>query len=318
METSLFPGVAKTRSFRFIIFIGLALASLVADGLAAGTFNINVLPREFVQIVERSPGILNVIGLEYWKKILDVVSAVENEGMMGVSEEIYLPLGTQRSIMEKIRTAAGENYYLHSFLRRLVRELPDTKWGRFYRSVEEETGPNDIPREFEGEAEPVVTEDRSEVGFEAEISEAQRFEIPFGPGFLFILEPWPLGWRIMVKQENRDEDLSRLTPPFHFVPNPREVEGWHFRNADNTGPNAPGEKNVNAQGEGREFIFSPEVGLTINAPGTGRSSAVRMDEIPRRIDVGPEMQMGGGTVDFRILLHRIVIRRNGRVVDGPT
>jgi hypothetical protein len=313
------------RSFRFIIFIGFVLASLVADGIAAGAFNINVLPREFVQIVEQSPNILNVLGLEYWKKILDVSNAVQNEGLMGVSEEIYLPLGIQRLIIEKVRTAAGvpedvrfvlldaltqyyvytyyyehpdprqkaflgehkafldnlgvefewvepagENYYLHTFLRRLVRELPDTKWGRFYRAVKEETGLNDISREREGEAEPAVTEDRSEVGFEAEISEAQRFEKPFGPGFLFILEPSPLGWRIMVKQENRDEDLSRLTPPFHFVPNPREVEGWHFRNADNTRPNAPGEKNVNAPGEEREFIFSPEVGLTIDAPGTGR------------------------------------------------
>ena len=33
------------------------------------------------------------------------------------------------------------------------------------------------------------------------------------------------------------ENLSSLTPPFHFAPNPRQIEGWHFRNADNTGPN---------------------------------------------------------------------------------
>jgi hypothetical protein len=194
------------RSFRLIIFIGLVLVSPVADGIAAGAFNINVLPREFVQIVERSPNILNVVGLEYWEKILDVSNAVENEGLMGVSEKIYLPLGIQRLIIEKVRTAAGvpedvrfvlldaltqyyvytyyydhpdprekaflgehktflenlgvefewvepagENYYLHTFLRRLVREMPDTKWGRFYRAVEEETGLNDIPREGEGE-----------------------------------------------------------------------------------------------------------------------------------------------------------------------
>jgi hypothetical protein len=86
------------RSFRFIIFLGLVLASLVADGIAAGAFNIKVLPREFVQIVERSPGILNVIGLEYRKKILGMSSAVENEGLTGISEKIYLPLGTQRQV----------------------------------------------------------------------------------------------------------------------------------------------------------------------------------------------------------------------------
>ena len=87
-----------TRSFRFIIFIGLALASPVASGLAAGAFNSKVLPRELVQIIERSPGILNVIGLEYRKKILGMSSAVENEGLTGISEKIYLPLGTQRQV----------------------------------------------------------------------------------------------------------------------------------------------------------------------------------------------------------------------------
>jgi len=195
-------------------------------------------------------------------------------------------LGEHKTFLENLGVEfewvepAGENYYLHTFLRRLVREMPDTKWGRFYRAVEDETGLNDIPHEREGKAEPAVKEDRSEIDFEAEISETQRFEKPFGPGFLFILEPSSLGWRIMVKQENRDEDLSRLTPPFHFVPNPRDVEGWHFRNADNTGPNAPGEKNVNAPGEEREFIFSPEVGLTIDAPGTGRPpSAEEIDAV---------------------------------------
>ena len=52
--------------------------------------------------------------------------------------------------------------------------------------------------------------------------------------------------------------ISRgLTPPWHLVPNPRYVEGWHFRNASNTGPN---DGSVNAPQETREFIFSPEVG----------------------------------------------------------
>lgn len=108
------------------------------------------------------------------------------------------------------------------------------------------------------------------VVFEGEVRAGESFEKSFGGRFLFRLEPDALGWTITVREEGRDEDLSRLTPPFHFVPNPRDIEGWHFRNADNTGPNEAGEKNVNAPGKVREFVFSPEVGRTIQAPGTSR------------------------------------------------
>lgn len=41
------------------------------------------------------------------------------------------------------------------------------------------------------------------------------------------------------------------TPPFRGV-NARDIEGWHFRNADNTGPNRG---DVNAPREEREFLF---------------------------------------------------------------
>jgi len=99
-----------------------------------------------------------------------------------------------------------------------------------------------------------------------EVKIGETFEKAFGPGFYFRLEPDPYGWLITIGDERGSKDLSRLTPPFHFVPNPREIEGWHFRNADNSGPNEPGEKNVNAPGLIREFIFSPEVGRTINYP----------------------------------------------------
>lgn len=99
-----------------------------------------------------------------------------------------------------------------------------------------------------------------------EASAGNLFERPFGPGFSFRLEPRPFGWAIVIHDAAAADDLARLTPPFHFVPNPRDIEGWHFRNADNTGPNEPGEKNVNAPGAVREFIFSPDVGKTIAGP----------------------------------------------------
>jgi hypothetical protein len=107
---------------------------------------------------------------------------------------------------------------------------------------------------------------RSKVNFTGEVKSGSTFERAFGPGFLFRLEPSEPGWTIIIREKGRDEDLSRLTPPFHGVPNPRDIEGWHFRNSDNTGPNEPGEKNVNAPGDLREFIFSPDVGRSIDGP----------------------------------------------------
>lgn len=107
---------------------------------------------------------------------------------------------------------------------------------------------------------------RESVILSGEVASGEVFERPFGPVFRFRLEPLPTGWMIVVRDERDDEDISRLTPPFHFVPNPRDIEGWHFRNSSNTGPNGPGEENVNAPGRIRDFIFSPEVGRMIAGP----------------------------------------------------
>jgi len=106
--------------------------------------------------------------------------------------------------------------------------------------------------------------------FAGEAFAGKVFEQAFGPGFLFRLEPQPYGWTVVIRDQRGTEDISRLTPPFHFVPNPRDVEGWHSRNVDNSGPNEPGEKNVNAPGLLREFIFSPAVGQTIGSPNAQR------------------------------------------------
>jgi len=85
------------------------------------------------------------------------------------------------------------------------------------------------------------------------------------------LEPVEHGWTLQISKRDRPaEDLSRLTPPWHFVPNPREIEGWHFRNAENTGPN---DGSVNAPGAERDFIFSPDVGRGIEYAGSATTPA---------------------------------------------
>jgi hypothetical protein len=85
-------------------------------------------------------------------------------------------------------------------------------------------------------------------------------------GWLLRLEPHEHGWTLLLSTADRPaEDLSRLTPPWHSAVNPRDIEGWHFRNAGNTGPN---DGSVNAPGAHREFIFSPLVGREIEYRGS--------------------------------------------------
>jgi hypothetical protein len=60
---------------------------------------------------------------------------------------------------------------------------------------------------------------------------------PTKGGWILSLVPGREGWFQISVKGREQEDLSRLTPPWHFVPNPREIEGWHFRNDRNTGPN---------------------------------------------------------------------------------
>jgi hypothetical protein len=164
---------------------------------------------------------------------------------------------------------AGQNYYQHTFLKRLVREHRKSPWGKFYQEVYGRTGFREPPgegEEYSGEAGAGTDRTRSTTIFRGEIREGGAFDKYFGPGFHFCLEPRPLGWEIVIRYLSGKENIARLTPPFHFVPNPREIEGWHFRNKDNSGPNEPGEKNVNAPGEERGFIFSPEVGRNLQGP----------------------------------------------------
>ena len=94
-------------------------------------------------------------------------------------------------------------------------------------------------------------EGREAARLAGEISAGERFASPTGPGWTFALEPDDHGWTIRLLDRGGD-DLSRITPPFHFVPNPRELHGWHFRNRANTGPNIG---DVNAPQRLREFIF---------------------------------------------------------------
>ena len=158
--------------------------------------------------------------------------------------------------------------------------------------------------EFDGPDTLLLTGDRCEncpehtyvrgkaVMFEDSVRAGQPYRRALWDGLRFELRPLDLGWRIAILDSTRpDEDLASITPPYHFVPNPRDIEGWHFRNQANTGPN---KGDVNAPQEVREFIFSPEVGRSIRSPASG--SAEVTDE-----DVERARQRGRGVLEIENL-----------------
>jgi hypothetical protein len=113
--------------------------------------------------------------------------------------------------------------------------------------------------------------DPTTIRFSGAIKAGRRLEHPFGDRFVFALEPAQYGWCISVYEKGRKEDLAELTLPL-YGPNPRAIEGRHFRNEANTAP-------MNVPQENREFIFSPEVGRTINPPES--TNRITEDDIDR-------------------------------------
>ena len=120
--------------------------------------------------------------------------------------------------------------------------------------------------------------------FKDRIGAGGRFRFAFGPGFEFLLEPTAAGWEIMVREQGREENLARLTPPLHFAPNPREIEGWHLADAPSYCPRPYGAEA--GPDHPRRFIFSPEVGRRIDGPEARRSVTPEDFEAVRRFGRG--------------------------------
>ena len=77
-----------------------------------------------------------------------------------------------------------------------------------------------------------------------------------GARYEFRLVPMGGGWTIWIGDPmQRDQNyVTAVTPPLRGV-NPAVIQGWHFRNKDNTGPNEPGNGNVDAPQMERGFAF---------------------------------------------------------------
>ncbi|HOG82692.1 MAG TPA: hypothetical protein PLB14_08515 [Smithellaceae bacterium] len=98
--------------------------------------------------------------------------------------------------------------------------------------------------------------------FTGRAAAGKTYSRPFGSRFVFALEPMKDGWQISVREYGRDEDLARLTPPFHFAPNPREIEGWHLLANPSACVHRPYKADAGPENP-RRFIFSPDVGKSI-------------------------------------------------------
>jgi len=126
---------------------------------------------------------------------------------------------------------------------------------------------------------------RERAAFGAEVRAGQTFERPFGPSLVFRLAPGGDGWTVEVRETGGTEDLSRLTPPWHATPNPRIIQGWQFcQERDRACEEQAAARNAPAAV--REFIFSLEVGKTIDGPGARRQPAHEEVERIRRFGRG--------------------------------
>ena len=91
-----------------------------------------------------------------------------------------------------------------------------------------------------------------------EVSGKHTFVAPVAKQWNLSLEPSQFGWDIRLR-DSAGMDLSQITPPFQFAPNPRELYGWHFRNAANSDKNTG---DINAPQHLRLFQFSPALSGT--------------------------------------------------------
>ena len=117
---------------------------------------------------------------------------------------------------------------------------------------------------------------RFDVRFSGRVEAGKQYRRPFGGRFEMILETIAAGWIIVVKEFGREEDLARLTPPFHAAPNPREIEGWHLLDHAADCASRPYQAQAGPSNP-RLFIFSPEVGGRID--GSTAKGSVSAEEV---------------------------------------
>jgi hypothetical protein len=88
-----------------------------------------------------------------------------------------------------------------------------------------------------------------------EVHRSEKFEQEIGHGLTFRLVPDEFGWNIEVGPQNGTDDyMDCVNGPLRGI-TPYQIEGWLFRNDDNTGPRKSSELVAFGIREKREFQF---------------------------------------------------------------
>jgi len=135
------------------------------------------------------------------------------------------------------------------------------------------------------------------IQFQGHVTKGQQFEKDVGHGLVFQLTPDEYGWSIdILPQGGRGVDDYSLTgiatPPYHGITS-LQLEGWHFRNASNTGPN---DGSVHAPQEERDFEF-----VTNEADARRVAGALEQYREGKRNDFSPNVSFGQGKLLVRNL-----------------
>ncbi|MEX1021421.1 MAG: hypothetical protein WDZ49_17300 [Litorilinea sp.] len=103
-------------------------------------------------------------------------------------------------------------------------------------------------------------EDPGQYTLSGEIRRGQTLELEMANDLVLWLVPYGEDWELQVSPRIPTGDQPApdyglvVTPPFRSL-NSRQIQGWHFRNADNSGPNQAGADSVNAPQEVRHFCY---------------------------------------------------------------
>jgi len=135
------------------------------------------------------------------------------------------------------------------------------------------------------------------IQFQGHITKGQQFQEDIGHGLVFQLTPDEDGWSIDIFPQGghgaNDYSLTDIaTPPFHGITSV-QLEGWHFRNARNTGPN---DGSVNAPQEERDFQF-----VMNEADARTVADAIDQYEEGKTPDFSPDVSFGHGKLVVRAL-----------------
>ncbi len=94
------------------------------------------------------------------------------------------------------------------------------------------------------------------IAWTGEITRGGTFALEIAPGLELRLIPDGEDWEIWVGEPAGAANFAAVvTPPMRGV-NARHLQGRHFRNLDNSGPNVAGDLNVNAPQATRPFCFA--------------------------------------------------------------